>query len=42
MLFRSAVERATGGRSLAANLALLESNARLAGEISVALAAGSR
>jgi pseudouridine-5'-phosphate glycosidase len=33
-----AVERATGGRSLAANLALLEANARLAGEIAVALA----
>ena len=32
-----AVERATGGRSLIANLALLESNARLAGEIAVAL-----
>jgi pseudouridine-5'-phosphate glycosidase len=38
----AAVERATGGRSLAANLALLESNARLAGEISSALATGSR
>jgi pseudouridine-5'-phosphate glycosidase len=34
-----AVERATGGRSLAANLALLEANARLAGEIAAALAA---
>ncbi|HEY0997735.1 MAG TPA: pseudouridine-5'-phosphate glycosidase [Gemmatimonadaceae bacterium] len=34
----AAVERATGGRSLAANLALLENNARLAGEIAVALA----
>lgn len=33
-----AVERITGGRSLAANLALLERNARLAGEIAVALA----
>lgn len=33
----AAVEKATGGRSLAANLALLENNARLAGEISVAL-----
>ena len=33
-----AVERATGGRSLAANLALLEANARLAGEIAAALA----
>ncbi len=31
------VERATGGRSLAANLALLESNAALAAEIAVAL-----
>ena len=38
----AAVERATAGRSLAANIALLESNARLAGEISAALAAGSR
>ena len=35
----AAVERATGGQSLATNLALLESNARLAGEIAVALAA---
>ena len=35
----AAVERATGGRSLAANLALLEANARLAGEVAVALAA---
>jgi pseudouridine-5'-phosphate glycosidase len=35
----AAVERATGGRSLGVNLALLESNARLAGEIAVALAA---
>lgn len=34
----AAVERATGGRSLAANLALLEANAALAGEIAVALA----
>jgi pseudouridine-5'-phosphate glycosidase len=33
----AAVERETGGRSLQANLALLESNARLAGEIAVAL-----
>ncbi|MBL8960670.1 MAG: pseudouridine-5'-phosphate glycosidase [Gemmatimonadetes bacterium] len=33
----AAVERATGGRTLAANLALLEANARLAGEIAVAL-----
>lgn len=32
-----AVDRATGGRSLGANLALLESNSRLAGEIAVAL-----
>lgn len=38
----AAVERATGGRSLAANLALLEANARLAGEISAALAAAAR
>jgi pseudouridine-5'-phosphate glycosidase len=35
----AAVERATGGRSLAVNLALLEANARLAAEIAVALAA---
>ena len=34
----SAVERATGGRSLAANLGLLEENARLAGAIAVELA----
>ena len=34
----AAVERATGGRSLAANLALLEENARLAAAIAVALA----
>jgi pseudouridine-5'-phosphate glycosidase len=33
----AAVERATGGRSLPANLALLEANARLAAEIAVAL-----
>lgn len=33
----AAVERETGGRSLDANLALLEANARLAGEIAVAL-----
>jgi len=32
------VERATGGRSLAANLALLEANAALAAEVAVALA----
>jgi pseudouridine-5'-phosphate glycosidase len=36
-----AVERATEGRSLAANLALLEANARLAAEVAVALAAHS-
>jgi pseudouridine-5'-phosphate glycosidase len=35
----AAVERATGGRSLAANLALLERNAALAAEIAVAIAA---
>ncbi len=35
----AAVERATSGRSLAANLALLEQNARLAAEVAVALAA---
>jgi pseudouridine-5'-phosphate glycosidase len=34
----AAVERATGGRSLRANLALLESNATLAARIAVALA----
>ena len=34
----AAVERATHGRSLAANLALLEHNATLAAEIAVALA----
>jgi pseudouridylate synthase len=33
----AAVERATGGRTLAANLALLEANARLAAEIAAAL-----
>ena len=33
-----AVERETGGRSLTANLALLEQNATLAGQIAVALA----
>lgn len=33
----AAVERATEGRSLSANLALLEGNARLAGEVAVAL-----
>jgi pseudouridine-5'-phosphate glycosidase len=36
----AAVERATGGRSLAVNLALLESNARLAAEIAAELAKG--
>ncbi len=35
----AAVNRATGGRSLAANLALLEANSRLAGEIALALQA---
>jgi pseudouridine-5'-phosphate glycosidase len=34
----AAVERATGGRSLDANLLLLERNARLAAEIAVAIA----
>jgi pseudouridylate synthase len=34
-----AVARATGGRALAANLALLERNAAVAGEVAVALAA---
>ena len=34
----AAVERETGGRSLRTNLALLEANARLAGEIAVAIA----
>ena len=33
------VLRATEGRSLRANLSLLESNARLAGEVAVALSA---
>jgi len=33
----SAVSRATGGRTLTVNLALLEANARLAGQIAVAL-----
>jgi pseudouridylate synthase len=37
-----AVERATGGRSLAANLALLEENAFLAGAIAVELARDGR
>lgn len=36
----SAVERETGGRSLEINLALLEANARLAGEVAVALKRG--
>lgn len=36
----AAVQRATGGRSLAANLALLEANAALAAELAVALGAG--
>ena len=35
----AAVERATGGSSLLANLALLEQNAALAAEVAVALAA---
>lgn len=35
----SAVARATGGRTLAANLALLEENARVAGQVAVSLAA---
>ncbi len=35
----ASVERATGGRTLGANLALLEANARLAAEIAVALSA---
>ena len=38
----AAVERATGGRSLAANLGLLEENAFLAGEIAVELASDDR
>lgn len=37
----AAVERATGGRSLAANLGLLEANAALAAEIAVTMAATS-
>lgn len=37
-----AVQRATGGRSLAANLALLEANAWLAGEIAVAIGSRAR
>jgi pseudouridine-5'-phosphate glycosidase len=35
------VEHATGGASLAANLALLESNARLAADVARALAEGT-
>ena len=38
----AAVERATAGRSLATNLALLEANAGLAGRIAVALAAAEQ
>jgi pseudouridylate synthase len=38
----TAVERATEGRTLAANLALLEANAGLAGEIAVAIARGQK
>ena len=38
----AAVERATGGRSLAANLGLLDENAYLAGAIAVELARGGR
>lgn len=37
----AAVERATGGSSVRANIALLESNARLAAEIAVAVSAGT-
>jgi pseudouridine-5'-phosphate glycosidase len=37
----AAVSRATGGKTLQTNLALLEANARLAAEIAKALAAGS-
>ncbi len=37
----AAVERATGGRSLQANLALLEQNAALAAEVAVCLAASA-
>jgi pseudouridine-5'-phosphate glycosidase len=36
------VARATGGRTLSANLALLEENARVAGQVAVALAAEER
>lgn len=35
------IQQRTAGRSVAANLALLEANARLAGEIAVALASGA-
>lgn len=38
----AAVERATGGRSVQTNLALLEANARLAGEIAVAIRAEAK
>ncbi|HUR91249.1 MAG TPA: pseudouridine-5'-phosphate glycosidase [Gemmatimonadaceae bacterium] len=38
----ASVERATGGRSLAANLALLESNAALAARIAMALSAAEK
>lgn len=38
----AAVARATGGRTLSANLALLEENARVAGRVAVALAALER
>jgi len=38
----TAVERATEGRTLAANVALLEANAALAGEIAVACARGQK
>src|SRR4051812_13181857 len=37
----AAVEKATGGRSLGANLALLERNASLAGQLAVVLARGA-
>jgi len=38
----SALAELTGGRSLEANLALLEDNARVAAEVAVALAARGR
>jgi pseudouridine-5'-phosphate glycosidase len=38
----TAVERATEGRTLAANLALLEANAVLAAEIALALSRGQK